>query len=136
MYAPQVGIAETAKAIVKHPRFSMYFFKHFLDKSPDVSESFERRTSASRAAALKTVLLAMIDSASGAPGAKRRLEALANSPERLECALSKDTETHWVASLVVSSGAINPTLSDEDNVKIKTIFETQVNHLVELINTY
>jgi len=128
-------MAETAKAIVQHPRFAVRFFQHFVEGGPGLAEGFEERTTPARAAALQAVLLTMIDHASGAPGAKRRLTALANGPERLECALSEETESHWVDSVITGAGEVDPTLSAEVRTKIRTLIEGQANRFLELVDT-
>lgn len=131
---PKAGMAETAKAIVRHPRFPPRFFGNLAETFPPANEA-PGRADKNRAAALQTVLLAMIDHAAGAPGAARRLKALANGPERVACALAPDTANGWAASVVKSAGELDPTLSPETRERLATMFTAQVTRMLALVET-
>jgi len=125
MYYRKAGVAETAKAAVRQPRLAGHFFEHLPD-------GHGGRPTPDRTTALQNVLLAMIENASGAPGAQRRLEAIAAGPALSDCALSAATKTDWIAGLMASFEAVDPNLPPEAEAKIRTLFERQAEQLVEL----
>jgi len=127
MYFRKAGIAETAKAVVRQPRFAVHFFAHLPD-----GDGAGRRAAPDRADALRNVLLAMIENASGAPGARRRLEALAAGPALSACAFSTVGRADWIAGLMASFQAVDPNLPAETEARIRTLLERQADQLVEL----
>jgi hypothetical protein len=125
MYFRKAGVAETAKAVVRQPRFAVHFFQHLPDGDGG-------RPTPGQANTLQNVLLAMIENASGAPGARRRLETLADETALSECAFSTLGKADWIAGLMASFEAVDPNLPAEAEAKIRTLFERQADQLVEL----
>lgn len=133
-YAPQAGIAQTVKLIVRNPRFANRFFKHLFDGRPEPAgdADAEPPTPATRAAELRTVLLAMIDHAAGAPGARHRLRELSARQTPEICAISADNRDHWLASLTVAVAELAPALPDEARSRIRSLYDTQLDYFIGL----